>query len=451
MPTIRRNSRNSWNTAVALAATAAISLLASACTGSTESGATDDPNARTTLTFWHGWSSPGEVAAIEANIKAFEDKFPHIKVNVVKGITDDKLNQALRAGGSKAPDVVSSFSTDNVGRFCTTNALADLGPFLDKSKIDPATTFLPPMAKYTEHDGKRCTVPLLGDAYGLYYNKKAFAQAGITAPPKTLSEFDKAAEKLTKTKGDSYQQLGFMPNFQGYETTFEHYASQFGVEYFDGSGKSNLATDPAAKELFSWQKSLVEKLGGYKKLEKFRTGLGDEWGPKHPFHTGQVAMQLDGEWRGKMAKDAKLGFEIGAAPFPVPDDQVADYGKGYLSGTILGIANTSKKQNAAWELVKYLSTDTDAVVSFANAIHNVPSTVAALKSPKLNNDPLYRTFVDIAQHPKSAHAPSSVNGGAFLLTAQDLGVKYEAGREKDLAAGLKKTDAQVDKDNEQAG
>jgi multiple sugar transport system substrate-binding protein len=293
-------------------------------------------------------------------------------------------------------------------------------------------------------------VPLLGDAYGLYYNKKAFAEAGITAPPKTLSEFDKVAEKLTKSKGDSYEQLGFMPNFQGYETTFEHYASQFGVRYFDAEGKSALAEDPAAKALFTWQKNLADKLGGYKKLEKFRTGLGDEWGPKHPFHTGQVAMQLDGEWRGKMAQDADLDFEIGAAPFPVPDDQAADYGKGYLSGTILGIAGVSKKQNAAWELVKYLSTDTDAVVSFANAIHNVPSTVAALKSPKLNNDPLYRTFVDIAQHPKSSHAPSSVNGGAFLLTAQDLGVRYEAGREKDLDAGLKKTDAQVDKDNEQA-
>jgi multiple sugar transport system substrate-binding protein len=225
-----------------------------------------------------------------------------------------------------------------------------------------------------------------------------------------------------------------MPNFQGYETTFEHYASQFGVQYFDAQGKSNLSKDPAAKALFTWQKNLADKLGGFRKLERFRTGLGDEWGPKHPFHTGQVAMQLDGEWRGKMAKDAGLDFEIGAAPFPVPDEQAADYGKGYLSGTVLGIARVS----------------TDAVVSFANAIHNVPSTVAALKSPKLNDDPLYRTFVDIAQHPKSAHAPSSVNGGAFLLTAQDLGVRYEAGREKDLDAGLRKTDAQVDKDNEQA-
>ncbi|MEU0397620.1 ABC transporter substrate-binding protein [Streptomyces sp. NPDC006208] len=445
MPTYRRT------TAVVLAAAASSALLLSACTGSNDAGAGDDPNARTTLTFWHGWSAPSEVAAIEANIKTFEDKHPNIKVKVVKGITDEKLNQGLRTGGSSAPDVVSSFTTDSVGRFCSSRALTDLGPFLDTSGIDPATTFLPQMARYTEHDGTRCTVPLLGDAYGLYYNKTAFKEAGITAPPKTLSEFDAAVKKLTKAKGDGFERLGFMPLYLGYETTVEHYGGQFGVTYADAGGKSNTAEDPAVKAMFTWQKKLVDDLGGYRKLNKFRTSLGDEWGAKHPFHTGQVAMQLDGEWRGKMATDAELDFEIGAAPFPVPDDRAADYGKGYLSGTVLGIASNSPRKNAAWELVKYLSTDTDAVVSFANAIHNVPSTMAALKSPKLNNDPLYRTFVDIAQHPKSSHAPSSVNGGAFLLTLQDHAIAYEKGAEKDLDALLRKNDAQVDKDNEQAG
>ncbi|MFC5804195.1 ABC transporter substrate-binding protein [Streptomyces formicae] len=447
MPGTRRKT-----TAIALAAAASsIALLATACTGSNDAGATDDPKAKTTLTFWHGWSAPGEVKAIEENIKSFEAKNPNITVKVVKGITDDKLNQALRTGGSNAPDVVSSFTTDNVGRFCSSKALTDLKPFLDKSGIDPEKTFLPQMAKYTQHDGTRCTVPLLGDAYGLYYNKDAFEEAGITAPPKTLSEFDAVVKKLTKAKGDSFERLGFMPLFGGYETTVEHYGAGFGVTYLGPDGKSNTAQDPAVKALFTWQKKLVDELGGFQKLNKFRTALGDEWGPKHPFHTGQVAMQLDGEWRGKMASDAKLPFEIGAAPFPVPDAQAADYGKGYLSGTILGIAGTSEKKNAAWELVKYLSTDTDAVVSFANAIHNVPSTVEALNSPKLSDDPLYRTFVDIAQHPKSTHAPSSVNGGAFLLTLQDSGLAYEKGAENDLDALLKKNDAQVDKDNEQAG
>src|SRR6266498_304214 len=69
------------------------------------------------------------------------------------------------------------------------------------------------------------------------------------------------------------------------------------------------------------------------------TTFGDEFGAKHPFHTGQVAMALDGEWRIAMIKDAGVNLDYGVAPFPVPDDQADSYGKGYLSGTVIGIAS----------------------------------------------------------------------------------------------------------------
>ncbi len=364
-------------------------------------------------------------------------------------MTDDKINQSLRAGGSKAPDVISSFTTNNVGKFCSSGALIDLNPFFEKSDIDPATTFPKAMNEYTQYDGNRCAAPLLGDAYGLYYNKTAFAKAGITAPPKTWSEFEADAKKLTIAQGDTYEQLGFMPNYHGWETTTEHYMGQFGPTYFDRDGKSTIATDPAVASAFTLQKKLVDALGGFKKLEKYRSGLGDEC-PKHPFQTGQVAMQLDGEWRLGMALDTKPDFEIGVAPLPVPDDRADQYGKGYITGTITGIAATSKKQNAAWEFVKYITTDTDAVVGFSNAIHNVPSTLAALKSPALKYDPRFKTFLDIAANPHSTTSPASVNGGVYLTTVQQLGYDYESGKVTDLKAGLQKAADQIDTDIAQA-
>ncbi|MFI1863744.1 ABC transporter substrate-binding protein [Streptomyces jumonjinensis] len=433
-------------TAAALAATAAISLFASACTGSTETEANDDPNAETTLTLWHGWSAPSEVKAMKENVERFEAAHKNIKVKIVGNMTDDKINQALRAGGSSAPDVVSSFSTTSVGKFCSTGAFVDLNPFLKKSDVDPAKVFHKPLLDYTQFEGNQCSLPLLSDAYGLYYNKDAFKEAGIAEPPKTWSEFDKVAKKLTKTKGDSYEQLGFMPNYHGYETTISHYVPQWSPTYFDADGKSNIAKDPAFRDMISYQKKLVDKLGGFPKLKKYRNTFGDEWGAKHPFHTGQVAMQMDGEWRLGMAKDAGVKFEIGTAPLPVPDDQIADYGKGYLSGTIMGIASTSKKKNAAWELVKYMTTDTDAVVAFSNGIRNVPSTIEALKSPDLKHDPSFQTFIDIAQHPKSNSSPANVDGGAYHLTLQDVGLRYESGKLTDLQSGLEKAAQQIDTD-----
>jgi multiple sugar transport system substrate-binding protein len=435
-----------------LAATAVLSLplAVGACTGDSGGGKTDNPDADVTITFWHGWSADSEVAAIQATIDAFEKDNPNIHVKVVGGITDDKINQALRAGGPQAPDVVSSFTTDNVGQFCSSGAFADLSSFMADSGVDPAATFPSAQLSYTQYDGNQCALPLLSDAYGLYYNKDAFAAAGIDGPPKTMSEFAADAVKLTKTSGDSYSQLGFMPTYHGYESSISHLASQWSPTYFTADGKSNVAADPMFAQAMEWQKGLVDKLGGYAKLEKYRNTFGDEWGAKNPFMTGQVAMAIDGEWRAGMIQADAPDLDFGVAPFPVPDDQADTYGKGYITGTIVGIASTSQKQNAAWRFVKYLTTDTDAVVNFANAIHNVPSTIDALASPDVSQDEAMQTFIAIASNPASNTTPASPNGGAYQLTLQDVGYAYESGKDSDLKAALTKAAEQIDTDIAQA-
>ncbi len=426
------------------ALTAAVALTLTACFGSSKGGANDNPDANVTITFWHGWSAPSEVKAIQATIDAFEKVHPNIHVKAVGNITDDKINQALRAGGPSAPDVVSSFTTDNVGEFCTSHAFVDLTPFLEKSGIDPNTTFPAPQLSYTQYNGDQCALPLLSDAYGLYYNKDAFRAAGISGPPKTMSELDADAVKLTKTSGDSYSQLGFQPDYHFYESTITHFAAQWTPTYFTSDGKSNVGKDPALKSAMEWQKGLIDKLGGYSRLDKFRTSAGEEFSNNNAFMTGQVAMIIDGEWRAGMIDDSNSKVNYGVAPFPVPDDMADQYGKGYITGTIVGIASTSQKQNAAWEFVKYLTTDTDAVVNFANAIHNVPSTIAALKSPKVSQDPNFQQFIKIASNPNSTTTPASPNGGDYQLVLQNLGYDFESGTQSDLQSGLDGAAHQID-------
>ncbi|MDH6127846.1 ABC transporter substrate-binding protein [Kitasatospora sp. GP82] len=441
-----RTHRRYRRTVAALTGSAVLALLASACTGTNSAGGTDDSASGkdVTITFWHGWSQDNETRAIQAEADAFQKLHPNIHVKVVGNIADDKSEQALRAGGSDAPDVVSSFATDNVGKFCSAKVWTDLTPQLKKDGIDPARTFPAAMLRYSRFEGSQCSLPLLGDAYGLYYNKTAFAAAGITAPPRTFSEFDADAVKLTAADGDGYKQLGFMPTYHGYESTPSHFLGQYGAGYFGADGKSDIATDPRVTAMYTWQKNLIGKLGGFDRLEKYRSGFGDEFSAKNPFQTGQVAMSIDGEWRTASLAEAKPSFDWATAPFPVPDDQADTYGRGYQTGTIIGIARTSRKQSAAWEFVKYLTTDTDAVVTFANAIHNVPSTVEALNSPKLDADPNFRTFVDIAKNPNSSTTPASINGGAYQLSMQNLGYAYESGKQADLAAGLAATAKEID-------
>ena len=90
------------------------------------------------------------------------------------------------------------------------------------------------------------------------------------------------------------------------------------------------------------------------------------------------------------------------------------------------------------------------MVSFANAIHNIPSTLAALKSPDLDQSEATTTFIGIAQNPDSNTTPASPNGGAYQLTLQDLGYAFESGKQSDLQAGLSDTAEQIDTDIEQA-
>ncbi|MFI1797224.1 ABC transporter substrate-binding protein [Streptomyces sp. NPDC020379] len=427
-----------------------VGLLA-ACANPARGSADDDPTRPVTLRFWHGWSEKDEVRAIDASIARFRKLHPNIRVKATGNVSDATAGQALRAGGSDAPDVVSSFTTDNVGQYCSSGMWADLDPFMRKSGLDKEKVFPKTLLSYTSYEGKQCALPLLADAYGLYYNKDAFEKAGISRPPRTMSEFREDAAKLTRrTSGGSYRQLGYMPDFRFYQNSPDRLLAQWGPRYFDDKGKARLADSPDTAEFFRVQRELISAQGGYGPLETFRTTFGDEMSSQNAFLTGKVAMHMDGEWRGRMLDEARPSFRWATAPMPVPDDRPETYGRGYLTGTVAGIAHSSKHQNAAWELLRFLTADTGQVVAFANAIHNLPSTNAALASPELDRDATLRTFLGIAANPRSVGMPPSVNGGQYIVSLRDFSFDVEAGRVHDLEKGLRRLDRQIDDDNLQS-
>jgi multiple sugar transport system substrate-binding protein len=437
-----RNVRFGRTTAL-FACTAALAMTAAGCAGSANSGSkgnvgtADKP---VTITFWHGWSQPNELKAINDNIAGFEKLHPNIHVKAVSAVSADTLTQGMRNTGPTAPDVVSDFAPTDVGKFCSTGAFIDLGPMLQKDGIDPTKTFPKAMLGYTQYKGKQCSLPLLGDAYGLYYNKDMFKAAGIASPPKTFSEL--AADAVKLTKGDGSQQIGYVPVFDYYEQNTGYLAAQYGAQYFDANGKSNLAGDPSFAAVFNFNKDLAAKLGGTAHLEKLRTGYGDEW-TSNAFDKGKVAMQLDGEWRIANLTQDKVAFNWDTAPFPVPDNLASTYGRGFQTGTIIAINRNSKQQAAAWEFTKYLTTNTNAVVTFANAIDNVPSTFAALQSPDLKLPATFKTFLDVANNPNSNTQPATADGDGYVTTLQQLGIAFQSGKTTDLAAGFKAADATV--------
>jgi len=427
--------------AAALAAAGALAL--AGCSGS--GGGADKPASAApthlegTVSLWHFFSDR-EADVIQSVVDDFEKKYPDVKVEVHSGQDDEKITKAIAAG--KDVDVAISYSTDIVGTFCSSGAFIDLKPYIDRDKVDLGNLSAMPKS-YTEFDGTRCAMPMLADAFGLYYNKDILQKFGYTAPPKTLSELETMALQMTTyNKDGSIKTLGYNPLMGWGENAAAHLGPAAGAQWLDDKGQSAVGADAGWPELMTWQRDFVQKIG-YDKLQKFTAGLGQEFSADNPFQTGKVAMNLDGEWRTAFIKDQAPDLDYGTAPFPTADDHTDLYGGGYITGNIAGIGKGSKNPELAWALLKYLTTDTDAVVKAANGLGNVPTTTAALQSPNLSLPDQFQTFLDIMASPHSDTTPPSPVGAGYQKTFNDFWTKFQSGDGSGLTEGLKTVDKQI--------
>jgi multiple sugar transport system substrate-binding protein len=421
-------------------------LLAALVVGASASATTARSDA-TTLTVWVGWSAR-ELNEFKKVVAEWDAKQKDIDVKVVGSINDDKIIASLRGGN--APDVVSSFTSQNVGIYCPSGGWIDLAPYLKRDNINPAI-FPSATRYYTQYDGVRCALPLLADVYGFYYNKKLFKAAGLTRPPRTFSELATYAKKLTKRKADgSLDVVGFNPFFGFYQNTPGAYQPLAGARYFDAEGKSSLSKDPSWSALLRWQKGLVDYYG-HGKLVRWQAGAGDEFSASHAFERGKLAMMVDGEWRVAFIAAEHPELQYGTAPMPVLDSKKSQYGAGYVNGTIIGIPKNGSNRDQAWQLVKYLTTNNHALATFSNGIRNVPSTRSSSQSNELKPDPNFAVFTKLFTNPRSSTIPITPIGAAHGETIQSFFAKWQAGKVQDLGAGLRDVDKQIDSKLKQAG
>jgi multiple sugar transport system substrate-binding protein len=432
-------------------AVAALSLGLAGCTAGETQGqaapAEKGAKAEGTVALWHFFSGR-EADAIQGVIDDFEKKFPDIHVEVRAEQDDEKMRQAIAAG--KGPDVGVSYSTAIVGSFCSTGAFQDLQPWMERDGVSE-DVFPELVRDYTEFDGTRCAMPMLADAYGLYYNKKLLAAGGFDGPPKTAEELTEMAKALTVRNPDgTIKVAGFVPTFGFYENSPEAMAPSWGAEWLDDETDPQVADDPAWADMLRWQKDLIDWYG-LKNLNEFTAGIGQEWSADNAFEKGKIAMNLDGEWRNAFIAAEAPDLDYGTAPFPGPADEPDLYGAGYVTGTIVGIPRGAANPEAAWQLLKYLTTDTDAVVKLSNSLRNVPTTEEALASPDLKVDDNFQTFLDVFQNPHSATTPATAAGAeGYTGTMGDFTERWQQGKVSDLEQGLKDVDDQMTIDLERS-
>jgi multiple sugar transport system substrate-binding protein len=203
-----------------------------------------------------------------------------------------------------------------------------------------------------------------------------------------------------------------------------------------------MASDPGWKEMAEWIKGLVDWYG-YSALVRFQAGAGGEFTGSNAFMTEKLAMNLDGEWRTALIKSEAPKLQYMTAPLPVADSKPELYGGGFTTGNITGILKGAHHPAAAWELVKYLATNSQAQVELANDLGNVPTWIPALEKVKATASPQFATFLRIFSNPHTTTIPITAQGEAFETTLDSYLEKYQAGNGGDLQKGLESVAAQL--------
>src|SRR5215472_2231082 len=431
---------------------AALTMVATACGGgggaTSPSPAPKSSHAPVALTVWSFFTGR-ELTQFTRVMDGVHQSAPWITITSVGGKDPTDILRAINSG--TAPDVAIEPGPDDSAKYCSTGAWINLNPFVRADHLDLPSLSPPSALRYTGYKGDQCSLPMLSDAYGLYYNTDMFKAAGITAPPKTFSELEADAKILTKKNPDgSFKVVGFDP-LQGF---YESYALDYGVysgaPWYDSSGKSALASDPRWAQLLQWQKSFVDWYG-YNNLTRWFQNVGggnSEFSASNAFETGKLAMQLDGEWRVAFIASDHSKIHYATAPFPVADNMAADYGAGQIGGTIVGIPKGTAHQADAWQVVKYLALGTQPLEQLANLLKNVPTTFASLKDPTLSSNPEFATFLKIFANPHSGYKQITPLGTADSDLFSAFVDKYLAGSISDLRGGLQSVANQIDRQSQ---
>ncbi|GAA2106712.1 ABC transporter substrate-binding protein [Actinomadura alba] len=377
--------RRTW---AATAALIALATASAACGGGTPTGGAND--APKTLTYWasnQGATLEFDKEVLTPELAKFEQQ-TGIKVKLEVVPWTDLLNRILAATTSgQGPDVL------NIGNTWSASLQATGGLVQFDTKTMDAVggkaRFLPSALASAGAPGKDPTaVPLYSLAYGLYYNKKHFADAGIDKPPATWEELIEDGKKLTK--GDRH---GLAIEGASIPENSHHafvFGQQYGADFFDAAGKPQFDTPQAVTAV----KAYVDLMA----RDKIAAPGNAEYSANQSlkdFATGKASMLM---WQSAATSLANLGMkpdEWGVVPVPLPA-QPPPGGKkvtSLVAGINIAIFKSTRNRDGALKFVKFMTSDEEQK-TLNKTYKSLPPVLPAQQDPAFST-PDQQTFKQI--------------------------------------------------------
>lgn len=343
-------SRRSTRRLTAAAAVASVLAATAACGGGDASGG--DNSSPKTLTYWasnQGSSIEHDKEVLGPELKKFE-KQTGIKVKLEVVPWADLLNRILAATTSgQGPDVLNIGNTWSA----SLQATGALLPFDDAAmkKIGGDDRFVASALAAAGAEGKPPTaVPIYSLAYGLYYNKKLFADAGVDKPPATWDELIAAGKKLT---GDGKWGLAIEA---GNPTENSHHAfvlgQQQGAELFDAEGRPHLDSDQEVAAV----KGFVDLMAKDKIVNPSNAEYANNQAVTD-FAKGKAAMLMWQAANSSLTKQGMSPDDYGVVPVPMPATPPPGGKKvsSMVAGINMAVFKNTDNRDGALEFVKFMT------------------------------------------------------------------------------------------------
>jgi raffinose/stachyose/melibiose transport system substrate-binding protein len=166
--------------------------------------------------------SPENMDAYNALIAAYQKVEPNVKIDIESVQADYPTQLKLKLNSGNAPDIFVG-TLGEIKLFAEYSADLTGEPFVKN--------ILPALVGDVTLDGKVVGLPVKQDVEGVIYDKKAFADAGVTTLPRTFAELEAAFKKI-QANGQTPVTSG-LKEWWVYKHVFNHF---MGAETADMHG-----------------------------------------------------------------------------------------------------------------------------------------------------------------------------------------------------------------------
>lgn len=340
-----------------------------------------------TLQFSQWWAGELPKGAMDALISQFEQENPGIKIDLVtnpyQNTHDSTIAQAATHNMSDIVAMDGTWYSDLQSQ----GALANMTDLMKSANYDDSS-----LTGELKTSGSVYMIPAVNFVYPMFVNTDLLKQAGITAIPKTQTEFKTAADAVsqkTKAKGFTIALSPQTPNGVANDVMAWVWAS--GGTMLSPDGKTNINNQDV-------QQGLEYVASLYKGGDVLAGALNmQETQKPNAFAQGQVAMMFDSLAHVTSIKknNPKLNFDL--APVPVKDGYTGQEGINAASWA-MGISNDSKHKDQAWKFVQFMM-DPKVNATLATQANGFPGNKDA-KPDLAKSDPLIQKAFKIYQDSK---------------------------------------------------